>query len=860
MNRQPQPPGRVVAWLAHVLLAGDDAAFVRQDLAELYARDRQRGATAATAYRRYLRHLIASAFSLWRTRLPLLPRPRASDVTHAMRTLGRSPWFATACIGTVALSIALAATVFAVVDGVLFKPLPYPEPGRLVLVFRSIEDPARRAQMRDGTGRAGSQFSAADLEAWRHADPRLSISAFVVNFGIGPVANAGVTEETTWAARIDRTFFDVLGRGPLAGGFSEEDYRRPFETGRLSAHPALISHRLWRRLHPDGGLPRGVLRVGDGTLQVVGVLPPDFVFPAAFARTAPDVLLPLHITPEERGLQGVARLPPDLTAAAAGERWHGAVLEPAEAALGLRERPVFWRLMAAVVAIVLLAALNVATLLAARGCDRAGELAVRSALGASTGRLLQLMLAEALIITTAGGALGLLAARPLLNLASTMLPAAYLLIKPPTIDLRVIVFAMVTATATVMAFAAWPAVRVARSSVCSGLRETRATHRQAGRRLALVAQSAIGIVVVLAGTLLVGSFTTLWQEGVGFDRNGTALVEVTARGVPDPLQRAALLDEAVRVASRVPGIERVSSLTGPFLRNAIAGSIFTAPPGSLDVIAQDVPITGGFFETAGIRLLSGRLPGSDEIDMARPLAVVSDSLARAFWPGREPLGQLLSAPNLAVPVVGVVADIRVAGLEERQPAAEIYVPLRLVGPRSDRVLLVRSARDGSQIAGRVAAAILRERPELMVTRAESIDSALGGTVRTRRFQSGLFGAFAAAALVLLGVGMFGAIAMNTASRGREFGVRMALGATGPTVRGMVLAENLAPVVAGLLLGGAAAWWMTDLIAGLIYGVGPHDPRLWATAAAFVMAIALLATWLPAVRASRVDPNVVLRSQ
>ena len=167
-----------------------------------------------------------------------------------IRTLWRSPAFTAACVGTVALSIALAAAVFAVVDGVLFKRLPYAAPDRLMLLSRAIEDPVRREQLRQGTGRAGMPFAAADLDAWREAQHGVTISAFVSNFGVGPVAGARIAQETTWAARVDRSFFDVLGVAPLIGGFSEEHFRHPFEMRQLNAHPAIISYRLWRHIRP----------------------------------------------------------------------------------------------------------------------------------------------------------------------------------------------------------------------------------------------------------------------------------------------------------------------------------------------------------------------------------------------------------------------------------------------------------------------------------------------------------------------------------------------------------------------------------------------------------------------------------
>jgi predicted lysophospholipase L1 biosynthesis ABC-type transport system permease subunit len=242
------------------------------------------------------------------------------------------------------------------------------------------------------------------------------------------------------------------------------------------------------------------------------------------------------------------------------------------------------------------------------------------------------------------------------------------------------------------------------------------------------------------------------------------------------------------------------------------------------------------------------------------VAVVSDNLARAYWPGREPLGQTLAGPDRTVTVIGVVQDVRVAGLEERWHTAEIYVPMASGAPQRDRVLLLRVAGDGNDVARAAALAIRQALPQIMVTRADSMQGALLGTVQMRQFHSVLFGAFACAALVLFGVGVFGSIAMNTAARSREIGVRMALGARAGRVRRMIIRENLAPVLAGLLLGALVAWWMTRFIATFLYGVSEHDPRVWALSAGFIIVTALAAAWFPARRASRLDPLMVLRTE
>jgi predicted permease len=779
-----------------------------------------------------------------------------------LRMLRRSPWFALTSIGTIALGIALASTVFAVVDGVLFKRLPYRDPDRLVLVFRAIADEGRLRQVGEGTDRSGEMFSATDLLNWQEAGS-LHIAAFMTNFGIGPVAGDEVSRETTWAARVDRSFFDVLGSRPLVGGFREEDYGRAFEYGKLSAHPAIISYQLWRRHGGErGSMPGSLLRVGDGTLEVVGVLPKDFVFPSASGRTTPEVLLPLSVAPGQQGLQGVARPVPGVSIDGARAQLGGIVLEPVTRALGARERPAFMTTLAAVIAVVLLGSLNVAALLTARARDRAGELALRSALGARAGDLMTLMLIEALAISLAGAGIGLLAAGLMLDAAVALLPSGYLIMKTPAIDVRVLAFAIAAATSTLLIFTSWPAIRVARSAAYSAIRHASgATRGRSGWRHAVIAaQSALGIVVVLAGSLLVVGFARLWNEDVGFDREHTAVVDVTARSVRDPARQAAILDEAVRVAGRVPGVTQASALGGAFLRNAIGGSTFENPAGALDVTAQDIPVSAGFFETAGVRLVAGRLPTNEELENAHPVVVVSDNLARSFWPGREPIGQVLNGRRGAVTVVGIVQDVRVVGLEERLRTAEIYVPMTLGPPLRDRTVLLSVPAGAADETARAAARAIRDAlPEIMVTRAESMDRALLGTVRTRQFQSVLFGAFACAGLVLFGVGVFGLIAMNTAARSREIGVRMALGASAPSVRRMVIGENLAPVLTGLTVGAAAAWWLTRLIAAFLYGISAHDPRVWALSVFVIVVTAMAAAWVPARRASRIDPLVVLKA-
>jgi putative ABC transport system permease protein len=791
----------------------------------------------------------------------------------ALRTLRRSPWYAATAIGTIALSISLAATVFAIVDGVLFKPLPYANPDQLYQVAGATGSDG-------GTG----SLSPADVRYLTEADTRIRVTGFSTGAGLTHPERADLT---IWSAPIDRHFFDVLSQYPLVGGFTPDHYQGPRADGEPI--PAIVSHAFWQQWL--GGDPSAVGRtiaMVNERLLIVGVLPRDFVFPSAFARIRPDVLRPLVVSPAaaqdrwSRSLNAVARLRHGITmdearsilsaalAARVGEYsprpqsrtgpYTAISMRPLDDYLGATERPLFRTAFAGAALLIILGAINVGGLFAARGRDRARELTIRIALGAGRAELARAMLIETFVVALIGSATGLILAAPLLKAALALLPPNLLLLKAPAIDWRVILFAVVTATAVVTIFALVPAammVRTAVSRTLSAGSTNTARVRSWGRSALLVGESAIGIALVVAGSLMLTSFVVLRGEDAGFDPEGLAVLEVRPSSTITPGDTRALHGHVFERIQRAPGVSAVATVGVPLLENMYGGSQFTAPPGANRFFANDVPVSGAFFDVARLRLMDGRMLTSQEIEAGRPFAVVSERTAREYWPTGRAVGQTLSGPERTVTVIGVVEEARF-GAQDETRMGEIYVPAGL-SRRAWTVYLLRTAGEPDRIVREVALAVQKDVNGVLVRRAESFDTALGESVPLHRFRTALFGVAACAGMLLLAVGVGGLVATGVARRVREIGIRAALGAQSRQLIWMIVLEHLRPLLAGVGLGLLASWWSTRLLSAFLYQVDPHDPRVWFAAAVTLLLGATVAAWIPASRAAGApNPMVVLR--
>jgi putative ABC transport system permease protein len=777
----------------------------------------------------------------------------------ALRALWRSSSYTATAVGTVGLTVALSATVFAIVDGVLFKQLPFRDPHQLFDLY---------------TSGPTAGFTATDIRRLGATDARIDIAVTGRRLTFTHPDRGDVTIR---AREVDSRFFEVIGVHPRLGGFSSDQFQAaPNGVGTL---PAVVTDGFWRQWLGADPVPIGrVIDLVNARIMVVGVLPSDFVFPISDVNPT-DMLLPW--TSDLAG-DLIVRLPAGVTAdevkamfdatlATRGSETPSAPgsagqvtsvkLRSVTASLGQTSRPVFQAAFGAAVLLVLLGALNMTALGIARSQDRARELFIHAALGARGHDLVQLRLAEVMAIGVAGGVVGLVLTPPILAAALAVFPDQVPLLKTPSIDWRVGAFAFLAALTPLILMTLLPAVTEARriatwNSTVSD-RDSRRT-RSWGRRGLLATEAGVGIALVLAGCLVVGGFLTLRSEDVGFDRRHLGLIEIRTIG------STGADDERMKLAAfnrlrQVPEVRAVAGVGTYLLERILERSQFAPPSGSTHVsIVTDVPVWGAFFEIAGLYLIDGRVPTEEELATGRNVAVVNERLARAFWPNSRAVGQTLVGDRRTVTVIGVVEDARL-GSERAEEFGQVYVPPSLATIRRT-VFLIQTTGDPDRVA-RVAAEVLRrDLPGTVVRRAESIDAALLASVRYERFSATLLGVAGVAALVVVSVGVAGLVAMGVARRVREIGIRSALGARRVELVGMILFDQLRPVVAGVVVGLVVAWWAVSAIEAYVYRLNTHDPTLWVVATAILLSAAGGAAAIPAWRASSVSPTEALRTE
>lgn len=813
------------------------------------------------------------------------------EVRHALRALRHAPWYAAAVIVVLTLGVALSTTVFAVVDGVLFKPLPYPRSSELVSVqagIRAVSGPSRQRPW----------ISPSDAAAWREALPDVQFTIFRTS---RTARFEDVNDAPMGVAEVEPHFFDVIGVRPLMGGFSADHF---VETSNAGA--TIISHELWQTRF-DGAadiLGRRVVR-GTASMVIVGVLPPGFVFPA---RQQAQVLTPLKLStlertnPRQRGFEAIARLPagatvettgarleaamavvsrsfPPLAPLPAGRRYanpelHGpfdfAAVRPLDEWLSARPRALFLAVFVSAAALVLLGCVNVSGLMAARSLDRQREIDLRRALGARGRDIAALVLAEAGVLAAAGTLLGLALAVPALRLAMSLLPVDLTLLKIPAVDWRVGGFAALVMALSIAGVSIWPIRRGLRAMGTTRLAVAARNVprvRSAGRSVVVSAQIAIGLVLTLGGALLVGSLARLYQADIGIDAVGVFAVEVRIPGSPEGSSSGAIEASLLRIldgARSIPGVSAAGATDAPILSNLMWGDDgWRTPSGKSPADYLNVHgITAGFFDVVRPRLLEGRLPANHEIDGGQQVVVISQSIATRVWPDRPAVDQLLEYSDSGGSkrqflVIGVVADARFTGWDEGR-FNQIYAPITAMR-RGSTVpnLLIRTAASGAVLAG-LQPLMRAEGGDVRAVRAMPLTTMFAETVRKRRFQSWLFGSFAVGALVIVGVGVLGLMAMTAARRTREIGVRMALGATKDSVVRLFVREQVGAVVTGIIAGCLLSAWAARFLDDYLYGLTPYNPAVWGVAIALITGTAIVGTLFPALRACRVDPAKVLR--
>jgi predicted permease len=790
---------------------------------------------------------------------------------QAIRALTRAPWYAATAISVMALSMALATTTFLIVDGVLFKPLPYDRPEGLYIAGGSwLNRPSERGSV-----------SPKDFRDWSAAHPDLRIAAMDRTGLMGRLGDFPAKELI--AVPVTANFFDTIGLRPMLGGFERADFAPGGDP------PVIISYGLWQSHF--GGRPDAIgarLELpGTRSPRVAGVLPPDFVFPDD--DRLPDLIMPAVWRSDDfedrsrRRLTLVVRIPANIPLAQAQDRFDRIAqqfmsdwpagsrlvngpfdhvhLAPIETVLTLRSRPTFAVVFLASAVLIALACLNLAGLAAARAEDRGRDIAIRRALGASAAAIARMQFTETFLLAACGALLALALTPSLASATLRLLPSSISLLKTPVIDARVLAFAAIAATAVALLVSLWPSVVAARTraaGVVASLAGDTGRVRRWSRRVLVTAQVAVGLVLAIGGTLVVGSLVLLWSEDPGYSPSDALVIEVRPSG-DDSAVRAAVVDLVARFEQR-PGVRRAAAFDGPFLRDSTRADIgWRAPTGARRgcLAGPKSGVTAGFFDALGFEPLAGRFPSADEIERGELLAVISESAARACWPdGSSAVGRTFEMASRQFTVAGVVRNVRFENFD-RASRGEVYVSHRVVPPFSPVFVLRTSGSADRAIAAAIG--VLREAGLLSRTsRATTMSDAMAESIRPRRLNAWLFGLFAAAALAIVAVGILGVTAMTTARRTREIGVRYALGGRPRDVVRLLLREQAVDVAIGVLAGGALAVWAVQFTASYLYRFAPSDPRLWAIAIATIVVTALAGAAAPAIRASRVDPIAALR--
>jgi putative ABC transport system permease protein len=792
-------------------------------------------------------------------------RGSPGDVRHAFRTLGSSPWYSGTVIGVIALSMALATTVFAVVDGVLFKPLPYPTPDELYMVSGGYQ----RGQ------RDGIAIAPRNLRDWTASAPGSLMAAWDGGGG-GP----RIGDLHGWVpsmAGIDAHFFEVLGVQPIIGGFRPVDFE-----AELAVTPVIIGYGLWQSAF--GGRPdvigQALPTQGVRRYRVAGVLPRDFLFPIT-SKFTPNVLVPIVVPPGRRddlrfrSVRGIARLPPSMTLAEYQARMDAAAkaeasdwvprpsdgspvfdragLVPFETELRYRHRPMFLTIFSAAAVLVLLGCLNISGLMASRAQDRRSELMLRRALGAGFPQIARLFLSESLVLATVGTVLGVAASRPLLQLTVRLLPERMGLLKTPAIDTRVLAFAALATMTVSLLISAWPILRspgTAPAPLTNGAQVTTRV-RSIGRFAVVATQVGVGLLLTLGGALVVSSLLHLRLTSPGFDVGKTLILEAYARPAPGPA-RILAIEKVLTELRQMPGVAAVGATQSPLLHGSMLLSPFTD--------GANHAVFPGFFEATGVKLLSGRLPADAELESGSPVIAISARVASRRFDQASPIGQSIDTFKGSFTIVGVVDDARFVQWDDDR-RGQIYGSYAAIAQEQGTLsIVVRATGRPEALMPAIVRRLDGFSKDVQLQRMATAEDLLDDTVRGRRLDAWLFGAFGVAALTVVGVGVMGLMAMTTVRRTREIGIRMALGATGGNVIRLLVREVLWAVWAGVFAGAIVSAWTVGFVKSYLYQLTVYDVRVWIGAIGVILTVAALGALIPSWRASRTNPVAALRME
>lgn len=827
------------------------------------------------------------------------------DLLFGLRMLVKNPIFALVAVVTLALGIGANTAIFSVVDAVLLRTLPYPEANRLVFLWSTM--PSQSGSI------GGSAWP--DYEGWRDRNQVFDGLAAFYN-GDFNLSSAGSPPELIQGAYITSNLFPVLKISPSLGRlFSREEE----QFGRH--HVVLLSYGLWqRRFAGNRNIVGQEIKLGGESYIVTGVMPQGLPFFDNLPEV--DLWTPISFAPKDNQatrnnyfINLVGRLRPGVTVAQAqqdtstiakvmygeipGNLGVSPLVVPVQEQIAGDSRTGLLVLLGAVAFVLLVACVNVANLLLARASARQKELAIRASLGASRARIVRQVIIEGLPLGIIGGLLGLLLAIWGIDLLSSLLPASLPRGNPIDVNGRVLLFTFALALLTILIFGLLPALQAAKADVRESLNEGGRGGlggRKQGRmrRLLVITEVALALVLLVASGLMMRSFIKLRQVDVGFTEHSVLTLRVplpeakypepkTADDPRDP-EGLAFYEQLLERVRTLPGVKSAATATLlPLGAGQGWGKLLTVEGQEAESMDK-VPlirfalVSPDYFRTLGIALRQGRPFGTDDKGNSQPVAIINETLARRFFPNENPIGKtlwmgppekLMQPELLAVVgrfprrlIVGVVSDVKGGSLNQPTPSL-VYAPLtqyRREGWSNNLMLAVQTSVRPDTLAATIREQVRALDPDQPVTSIKTMDELLDRTLSEAKFTLLLFGLFAMLALVLAAIGIYGVMATAVTQRTHEIGLRMALGAQKRDVLRLVIGEGMIQVFIGIVAGLAAAVALTRLMSSLLFGVSPTDPVTLALITLLLASVALLACYIPARRATKVDPLVALRNE
>ncbi len=814
------------------------------------------------------------------------------DIRYSVRSLIKTPGFTSVAVIVLALGIGANTAIFTVVNAVLLRPLPYPDSDRLVMLWET--------NPRFQIGVDTLPVTHGNFMDWREQN---SVFEYVSALGVGRWNLTGSGEpERISGASVSPNFFRLMGTEPKLGRAFRDDEEKP-GAGKV----VVISHSLWqRRFAGEPGVIGKPMTLDGESYTVIGVAPEGFQFPRAkdlpyfvAVATQTDVWRPMTLGDDfvnksranhqlsvmAKLKRGVTREQAQTEMTAIAERLErsypdsnqgiGVKVVPLNEQVVGNVRPALWVLMGAVALVLLIACANVANLLLARSSARQKEIAIRTALGASRSRVVRQLLTEALLLSmtaaVTGTLLSLWGIKAMLSLSRETLPRAYEI----SVDLRVLGFTVVIALLTSVLFGLTPALQASKINLSESLKEgsrglAGGRHSNHVRSAMVISEVALSLVLLIGAGLMIKSLSSLLKVDPGFKPNDTLTMQIALLGskYPAASQQIAFFRDVTHRVETLPGVQSVGLISSAPLSGGVYAGGFSiegrvATSETDDLVADRRMVSPEYFNALGIPLLKGRGFTDRDDKAATGVAIVSQSWARRFLPNEEPLdkriklgGRDSTRPWLSI--VGIAGDVRDTALEsDARPC--VYLPYPQF-PSSSMTLVVRAAFDPKPLMPAIRDEVWAVDKDQPVTEVKTMDQYVADSVSPRRLNATLLAIFASLALVLASVGIYGVMAYSVTQRTHEIGIRVALGAQSSDVIKLVVGHGMALVVVGVMIGLAGALALTRVMTSLLFGVSATDPITFAGVSVLLVAIALLASYIPARRATKVDPMIALRCE